>query len=104
MFSDIDARNAVRQLMQRVDVINAQRLGLAYVLAERDSAEYERLLDAAEAVISTVIQPIANADAFRGQVYAALDDENEDWCEAVLAMLNQGPINIPRGHTDSGRG
>jgi hypothetical protein len=79
---------AVRQLMQRFDTINSQRLGLAYVLAEKDLAEYSRLLDAVEAVIPTVIQPIVHADALHGQVYAALDDENADWCSAVLAMLN----------------
>jgi hypothetical protein len=76
MVSDIDARNTVRQLMQRLDAIDSQSLGLAYVLAERDAAEYARLLNAAQAVIPTVIQPIANAHALRGLVYAALDDES----------------------------
>jgi hypothetical protein len=65
-------------------------LGLAYVLAKRDAAEYARLLDAAEGVIPTVIQPASEADALHNRVYAALDDPN--WCQAVLSMLNQGPI------------
>jgi len=39
MVTDVDARKAVRQLMQRLDLINAQRLGMAYVLAERDPQE-----------------------------------------------------------------
>ena len=92
MVSDTEARNAVRQLMKRFDLIQAQHLGLAYVLAKRDAAEYARLLDAAEGVIPTVIQPAAEADALHSQVYAALDNPNADWCQAVLSMLNQGPI------------
>lgn len=92
MVSDIEARNAVRQLMKRFDLIQAQHLGLAYVLAKRDAAEYARLLDAAEGVIPTVIQPAAEADVLHSQVYAALDDPNADWCQAVLSMLSHGPI------------
>jgi hypothetical protein len=92
MVSDTEARNAVRQLMKRFDLIQGQHLGLAYVLAKRDAAEYARLLDAAEGVIPTVIQPVADADALHSQVYAALDNPNADWCQAVLSMLNQGPI------------
>jgi hypothetical protein len=71
MVSDTLARNAVRQLMKRFDLIQAQHLGLAYVLAKRDAAEYARLLDAVEEVIPTVIQPAAEADALRSQVYEA---------------------------------
>jgi hypothetical protein len=54
------------------------------------------LLDAAEAITPTVVQPIADADVLHGRVYAALDEPNADWCKAVLAMLNQGPINISK--------
>jgi len=50
------------------------------------------LLDAAEGVIRAVIQPGAEADVLHSQVYAALDNPNADWCQAVLSMLNQGPI------------
>jgi len=92
MVSDTEARNAVRQLMKRFDLIQAQHLGLAYVLAKRDAAEYAQLLDSAERVIPTVIQPAAEADVLHSQVYAALDNPSADWCQAVLAMLNQGPI------------
>ncbi len=92
MVNDTEARNAVRQLMKRFDFIQAQHLALAYVLANRDAAEYARLLDAVEGVIPTVIQPATEADAMHSQVYAALDDPNADWCQAVLSMLNQGPI------------
>jgi len=63
MASDTDARNTVRQLMQRFDAINCQRLGLAYVLSKRNPVEYAQLLDAAEAAIPSVIRPIADADA-----------------------------------------
>ena len=42
MVSDAEARNAVLHLMKRFDLIQAQHLGLAYVLAKRDSEEYER--------------------------------------------------------------
>src|SRR5207244_6408665 len=92
MVSDTEARNAVRQLMKRFDLIQAQHLGLAYVLAKRDAAEYAQLLDSAERVIPTVIQPAAEADVLHSQVYAALDNPSADWCKAVLSMLNQGPI------------
>ena len=92
MVSDTEARNAVRQLMKRFDLIQTQHLGLAYVLAKKDATEYARLLDAAEGVIPTVIQPAAEADVLHSQVYAALDNPNADWCQAVLSMLNQGPI------------
>lgn len=90
MVSDTEARNVVRQLMKRFDLINAQRLGMAYVLAEKDSSEYARLLEAAEEAITTVIQPLA--DVQHGLVYAALDDPNADWCQAVLAILDERPI------------
>jgi Skp family chaperone for outer membrane proteins len=96
MVDDTEARDAVRQLMKRFDLINAQHLGLAYVLAERDAEEYARLLEAAGKAITTVIQPVADADVQRGQVYTALDDPNADWCKAVLSMLNQGPIILTR--------
>jgi hypothetical protein len=91
MVSDAEARNAVLHLMKRFDLIQAQHLGLAYVLAKRDSEEYARLLEAADEAITAVIQPLADADVERGQVYAALDDPNADWCKAVLSMLDQGP-------------
>jgi len=90
MVSDTEARNAVRQLMKRFDLINAQRLGMAYVLAEKDSSEYARLLEASEVAIATVIQPLA--DAQHGPVYAALDDPSADWCKAVAAILDERPI------------
>ena len=45
MVNDIEARDAVRQLLRRFDLINAQRLSLAYVLAEQDGKEYATLVD-----------------------------------------------------------
>jgi len=99
MASDGEARNAVLHLMKRFDLIQAQHLGLAYVLAKRDSEEYARLLEAADQAITTVIQPLADSDVKRGQVYAALDDPDADWCKAVLSMLDQGPIILTRGRS-----
>ena len=96
MVSDAEARNAVLHLMKRFDLIQAQHLGLAYVLAKRDSEEYARLLEAADKAVTTVIQPLADSDVKRGQVYAALDDADADWCKAVLSMLDQGPIILTR--------
>ena len=94
MVSDAEARNAVRQLLKRFDLIQAQHLGLAYVLAKRASEEYARLLEAAEEAIATVIQPLADTDVHRGKVYTALDNPSADWCQEVLSMLNQGPIEL----------
>ena len=71
MVTDVDARKAVRQLMQRLDLINAQRLGMAYVLAERDPQEYARWLEAGEKAYATAIQPLNDADARRVHVCAA---------------------------------
>ena len=94
MVSDAEARDAVRQLMKRFDLVATQSLGMAYVLAKRDSREYARLLEAAEVAMKTVIQPIINADADSSAVYAALDDPSADWSKAVAAMLNRGPIQF----------
>jgi hypothetical protein len=94
MVSDAEARNAVLHLMKRFDLIQAQHLGLAYVLAKRDSEEYARSLEAADKAITTVIQPLADSDVKRGQVYAALNDPDADW--SVLSMLDQGPITLTR--------
>ena len=66
-------------LMKRFDLIQAQHLGLAYVLAERDSEEYARSLEAADKAITAVIQPLADSDVKRGQVYVALNDPDADW-------------------------
>ncbi len=67
MASDGEARNAVLHLMKRFDLIQAQHLGLAYVLAKRDSEEYARLLEAADQAITTVIQPLADSDVKRAK-------------------------------------
>ena len=96
MVNDTEARDAVRQLMKRFDLINLQHLGLACVLAKRDVNEYARLLEAAEKAMPMVMQVASVGDDLHGQVYAALDDPNADWCKAVLSMLNQGPIILTR--------
>jgi len=94
MVDDAEARDAVRQLMKRLDFIVAQGLAMAYVLAKRDSKEYARLLEAAEVARTTVILPMSDADGDWSAVYAALDDTRADWSKAVVAMLNQGPIEL----------
>ena|SRR6266850_195946 len=94
MVDDAEARNAVRELMKRVDLIAAQGAAMAYVLAKRDLQEYARLLEAAEVALKTVIQPISDADRDFSAVYAALDDPRADWSKAVAAMLNRGAIEF----------
>jgi hypothetical protein len=94
MVDDVEARDAVRQLMKRFEFMAAQGDAMAYVLAKRDSQEYARLLEAAEVALRTVIQPISDADRDWSAVYAALDDPRADWSKAVVAMLNQGPIEF----------
>jgi hypothetical protein len=94
MVNDTEAREAVRQLMNRFEGTAVQGIGMAYVLANKDLNEYARLLEAVERAIPTVIQPLVDADLQRRQVHAALDDPNADWAEAVLAMLHQGPLYL----------
>jgi hypothetical protein len=94
MVDDSEARDAVRQLMKRFEVIATQANAMAYVLAKKDSKEYARLLEAAEVAMKTVIQPINNADQDWSAVYAALDDPHADWSKVVVAMLNRGAIEL----------
>jgi hypothetical protein len=101
MVDDTEARNVVRQLMQRFDSMDARHASFAHVVAEKDPQEYARLLETAEKVISRVTQALAIADDVHRQALAALDDPNADWCNAVLSWLNQkGPITLTReqGH------
>ena len=60
------------------------------------------LPEAADKAITAVIQPLADADVERVQVYTALDDPNADWCKAVLSMLNQGPTMLESFHEKAG--
>jgi hypothetical protein len=92
MFSDEDARNAVRRLIQRLEAISDQSVAVAYVLARRDAKEYEQLLKAAEIAEETVIRPLAEAEGNRSQIYAALEDPTVDWAKGVNTMLDRGPI------------
>jgi hypothetical protein len=94
MANDAEARDAVRQLMKRLEFIAAQAGAMAYVLVKRDSQEYARLLEAAEVALKTVIQPISDADGGSSAVYAALDDPRADWSKAVAAMLNRGAVEF----------
>jgi hypothetical protein len=94
MVDDAEARDAVRQLMKRFEIIAAQGSAMAYVLAKRNSREYARLLEAAEVALKTVIQPINDADGGSSAVYAALDDPSADWSKAMAAMLNRGPLEF----------
>ncbi len=92
MVDDGEARDAVRQLLKRFELIAAQGAAMAYVLAKRDSQEYARLLEAAEVALKTVVQPMNDADEGSGVVYTALDDPRADWSKAVVTMLNRGAI------------
>ncbi len=94
MVDDGEARDAVRQLMKRLEFIDAQSGALAYVLAKRDSQEYARLLEAAQVALKTVIQPIRDAYGESSLVYAALDDPHADWSKAVAEMLSGGVIEL----------
>ncbi len=91
MPNDNDARNAVRSLMERFDLINSQRLGMAYVLVKRDRDAYKKLLAAAEKAIETVIRPLIEAEDENRKVYAALSDPNANWPAAIMDMLNAPP-------------
>jgi hypothetical protein len=44
MVDDAEARGAVRQLMKRFELIAAQGVAMAYVLAKKGKQEYARLL------------------------------------------------------------
>jgi len=92
MVDDAEARDAVRQLMKRFELIAAQGVAMAYVLAKKDKEEYARLLEAAEVALKTVIQPLGDADGGSNSVYAALDDPSADWSKVVAAMLGRGAI------------
>ena len=94
MVDEVEAREAVRQLLKRLDFIAAQGGAMAYVLARKDSKEYARLLKAAEVALKTVIQPINDADGESSAVYAALDDPGADWSKAVGEMLSGGVIEL----------
>lgn len=75
-------------------MISARRFGTVYVLAEMDPAGHAPLLEAVDKAMTTVIQPVIDADAKRRQVCAAPDDPNADCCQAMFSKLNQAPINI----------
>jgi hypothetical protein len=88
MVDDNDARNAVRSLMERFELINSQRLGLAYVLAKKDRDAYETLLAETEDAIEKVIRPLMEADAEHQQVLATLSDSEANWPAAIMHMLS----------------
>jgi len=94
MVDESEAREAVRQLVKRLEFIAAQGGAMAYVLAKKDSKEYARLLKAAEVAMKTVIQPMSDADRELSAVYAALDDPRADWSKAVAEMLSGGVIEL----------
>jgi hypothetical protein len=93
--NDAEARNVVRQLMQRFDSIDVQHTSLTHVLAKEDPQEYTRLLETAEKITPKIAQVLAIIDDARRHAYAALDDRNANWCEAVLSWLNKkGPTTL----------
>ena len=93
MVDDNDARNAVRSLMERFELINSQRLGLAYVLAKKDRDAYETLLAETEDAIEKVIRPLMEADAEHQQVLATLSDSEANW-PAALCICSAHPSDM----------
>ena len=71
MVNDAEARDAVRQLLKRFEFIAAQGLAMAYVLAERDSQEFARLLEVADVAMKTVIEPLSDADGVQRSLCSA---------------------------------
>jgi len=94
MVDDAEAREAVRQLMRRFDLIAGQGIAMAFVLAKRYPQKYARLREAAEVALQTMIQPIRDAGAESNIVCAALDDPGANWSKAVVTMLDRGPIEF----------
>jgi hypothetical protein len=95
MSRELEARIAVRKLLERFDEINALRLGVAYVLAKRDSAAYESILVEAESVARN--EMAASIRSEHAPVYAALDDSSQNWCEVLLKTLGPGPrVFVPK--------
>jgi hypothetical protein len=93
--NDTDARNIVRQLMERFDSIDIQHTSLTHVLAKKDPQEYTRLLETAEKIAPKIAEVLAIIDEARRRAYVALDDRNANWYEAVLAWLNEkGPTTL----------
>jgi hypothetical protein len=100
MVNDTEARNVVRKLMQRCDLIDAQHASLSHVLAKKDPQEYARLLETAERINPMITQVLATIDDTRRQAYAAIEDANADWCNAVMSWLDEkGPIILSREQT-----
>jgi hypothetical protein len=95
MMGDTEARKAVRLLMEHVDSLHAQYAGLAYVLAKKEPDEYTRLVEAAQRTTPKVAEILSAADDLHGEVYAALDAPQGDWCQAVSSWLSQhGPVEL----------
>ena len=94
---DAETRNVVRKLMQRCDLLDAQYASLCYILAKKDPEEYTRTLEAAEAIGPKITQTLAIISESRQRAYAAIEDANADWYEAVNAWLDEkGPIILSR--------
>jgi hypothetical protein len=100
MVNDAEARNVVCKLMQRCDLIDAQHASLSHVLAKKDPQEYTRLLETAERINPMITQVLATISDSRRQAYAAIEDPNADWCNAVISWLDErGPITLSREQT-----
>lgn len=98
MAEDNDARNAVRSLMERFDLVNSRCAALAYARATKDRNAYAKSLAEAERTEETVIRPRMEADAERQQVYAALSDPEANWPAAIMHMLKTTVRYELRGH------
>lgn len=91
MHSDAEARETVRELFKQLEGFSARSGALAFVVARRNPQEYERILESAKRAEEFIGRPMMAMDSEFKSVYAALDDPQSNWCEAVKAMLKPGP-------------
>lgn len=94
MYDDAEARKTVRELIQCFEAFAARSTGLAFVVARKDPREYERILESAERAEEFIAKPMLAADPKFQNIYAALDNADSNWCEAIKAMLKPGPNSL----------
>jgi hypothetical protein len=90
MYSDAEARQTVRELVKSLEAFSARSGGLAFVVARSNPQEYERILDSAKRAEEFIGKPMMAADPEFKNVYAALDNPESNWCDAIRAMLKPG--------------
>jgi len=94
MYDDAEARQVVRELVKNLEAFSARSGGLAFVVARRNPREYERILESAKRAEDFIGKPMLAADPDFKTVYAALDDPESNWCDAIKAMLRSGERSL----------